>query len=77
MIAFVHQSPLITDRVFREPRSKIDLVTRLLSVPLGEQEPSRYGFGVFVGRDGRERLGIDLVDRAGRSGVPVIGGEKF
>ena len=46
-------------------------------MPMGEQEPLRYGFGVYVGRDGRERLGIDLVDRAGRSGVPVIEGEKF
>ncbi|KAI9833290.1 MAG: hypothetical protein M1819_003685 [Sarea resinae] len=70
VISFIYQSPLLADPVFRSPRSKTDLVTRLLAVPVGETERARYGFGVYRGRDGREHLGIDRVKRPG--GVDMI-----
>ena len=58
LISFVYQSPLLAEATFREPRSKIDLVTRLLGSPAGEKSRPRYGFGVFVGMDEEEHLGI-------------------
>lgn len=71
LISFVYQSPLLADAAFREPRSKIDLVTRLLGSPAGERSSPRYAFGVFQGRDEREHLGIDRLQRPG-SGEMLI-----
>ena len=67
IISFVYQSPILDDATFREPRSKVDLVTRLI----GDKGAPRYGFGVFMGRDRREHLGIDRVQRPG-SGEMLI-----
>lgn len=47
--------------------------TRL--APLGEREV-RYGFGVYMGRDGREHLGIDRVTRGGRDMVLFEDGNR-
>ena len=75
LISFVYQSPLLSDAVFREPRSKVDLVTRLISALPWEKQGGvstspRYTFGVYAGRDGREHLGIDRL-RGVRSGEKV------
>lgn len=65
LISFLYQSPLLDDTAFKGPRSKTDLVTRLLSSqPAGGTHP-RYAFGLFKGRDGNEHLGIDRVRRSG------------
>jgi len=59
LISFVYQSPLLADHIFREPRSKIDLVTKLVGRLTGEKGFSKYGFGTFTGLDRVEHLGID------------------
>lgn len=63
LISFMYQSPLLSDKLLREPRSKTDLVTRLVIARPGERERPMYGFGVYGGRDGRGYLGIDQVTR--------------
>ncbi len=63
LVSFVYQSPLLTDAAFAEPRSKIDLVTKMLGTPAGEKEIPRYAFKVYVGRDAKEHLGIDRLER--------------
>ena len=76
IISFVYQSPILADAAFHEPRSKIDLVTRLVSYPPGEKTSPRYAFGVFVGRDGREHLGIDRFQRLGQGEMIVTTGGR-
>ena len=63
LISFVYQSPILTEPAFSEPKSRIDLVTKLLGTPAGEKEIPRYAFKVYVGRDGKEHLGIDRLER--------------
>ncbi|KAL9102491.1 MAG: hypothetical protein Q9163_002356 [Psora crenata] len=65
IVSFFYQSPLLAEATFREPRSKIDLVTKLLSSPVQEKISPRFAFGVYMGRDGREHLGIDRWERPG------------
>ncbi|KAI9808603.1 MAG: hypothetical protein M1825_003753 [Sarcosagium campestre] len=65
IISFFHQSQILHDEPFRNPRSKTDLVTRLVGFAPGEQERPRYAFGIHRGRDGREHLGIDRWRRPG------------
>ncbi|KAL2807685.1 hypothetical protein BJX63DRAFT_411521 [Aspergillus granulosus] len=72
--SFFYQSPLLSDKLLREPRSKTDLVTRLVVAPPGDQEYPKYGFGIYVGRDGREHLGIDRYSRPGRSDMLITTG---
>ena len=74
LVSFVYQSPLLLDAAFREPRSRIDLVTRLLGAPAGERSSPRYAFGVFQGRDEREHLGIDRLQRPGSGEMLVTTG---
>ncbi|MCJ1393482.1 hypothetical protein MMC18_006357 [Xylographa bjoerkii] len=71
IISFVYQSQMTSDLAFREPRTKTDLVTRLVSAPPGEREVPRYAFGVYMGRDRMEHLGIDRLTRPG-SGEMVV-----
>ncbi|KAL4773758.1 hypothetical protein BDW60DRAFT_20877 [Aspergillus nidulans var. acristatus] len=71
-ISFLYQSPLLLDKLLREPRSKTDLVTRLVIAPPGEKDYPTYGFGIYVGRDGREHLGIDRYSRPGRADMLII-----
>lgn len=66
IISFLYQSPLLEDTVFREPKTKADLVTRAIVAPPGENKTAAYGFGVYRGRDGRDHLGIDRLRRPGR-----------
>ncbi|KAL8729738.1 MAG: hypothetical protein Q9166_004567 [cf. Caloplaca sp. 2 TL-2023] len=63
ILSFVYESRLLNDAAFWQPRSKIDLVTRLLGTLTGDKGSSRYAFGVYMGRDGREHLGIDRLHR--------------
>lgn len=63
LVSFVYQSPLLLETAFADPKSKIDLVTKLLGTPAGEKEIPRYAFKVYVGRDGKEHLGIDRLER--------------
>ncbi|KAL9579854.1 MAG: hypothetical protein Q9212_004851 [Teloschistes hypoglaucus] len=63
VLSFVYQSRLLNDATFWQPRSKTDLVTRLLGRLTGDKGSSRYAFGVYMGRDGREHLGIDRLHR--------------
>ncbi|PGH00045.1 hypothetical protein AJ79_08316 [Helicocarpus griseus UAMH5409] len=63
IISFLYQSPLLSDKVFREPRTKADLVTRVIVAPPGEGEKALYAFGIYHGRDGKEHLGIDRLRR--------------
>ncbi|KAL8782293.1 MAG: hypothetical protein Q9213_005528 [Squamulea squamosa] len=63
LLSFVYESRLLNDAVFWQPRSRIDLVTRLLGTLTGDRGSSRYAFGVYMGRDGREHLGIDRLSR--------------
>ncbi|PWY92823.1 hypothetical protein BO70DRAFT_328214 [Aspergillus heteromorphus CBS 117.55] len=73
-MSFLYQSPLLADKILREPRSKTDLVTRLVVAPPGDREHSMYGFGIYVGRDGKEHLGIDRFDRPGRADMLITTG---
>ncbi|KAL5332850.1 hypothetical protein BJX70DRAFT_382715 [Aspergillus crustosus] len=70
-VSFLYQSPLLSDKLLREPRSKTDLVTRLVITPPGDREYPRYGFGIYIGRDGREHLGIDRYSRPGRGDMLI------
>lgn len=70
-MSFLYQSPLLSDKLLREPRSKTDLVTRLVITPPGDRDYPQYGFGVYVGRDGKEHLGIDRFSRPGRADMLI------
>lgn len=63
LISFLYRSPLLRDRIFHEPLSKTDLMTRLVSLAPGEKEPRRYHFGIYQGLDRKEHLGIDWCQR--------------
>lgn len=67
LVSFFYQSPLLDEDAFQGPRSKLDLVTRLLASSTGsEKARPKYAFGVYLGRDGgREHLGIDRLQRPG------------
>ncbi|KAI2786496.1 hypothetical protein POX_g08882 [Penicillium oxalicum] len=72
LISFLYQSPLLADKLLREPRSKTDLVTRLIVTPPSERTLPMYGFGVYIGRDGKEHLGIDRFHRPGRADMLIM-----
>ena len=72
LLSFLYQSPLLSDAAFREPRSKIDLQTKLIGTPRGEKASPRYAFGVFVGQDGLEHLGIDRMERPGSANMSIL-----
>jgi Protein of unknown function (DUF3433) len=75
LLSFMYQSPLLTDPAFHEPKTKADLVGRLVVPAVGEEtgreRSARYAFGIYVGSDGREHLGIDRLQRPG-SGEMLI-----
>ncbi|KAJ6191528.1 hypothetical protein N7519_001549 [Penicillium mononematosum] len=74
LMSYLYQSPLLSDKILREPRSKTDLVTRLIVAPPSERQLPSYGFGIYVGRDGKEHLGIDRFHRPGRSDMLITTG---
>ncbi|KAL8729427.1 MAG: hypothetical protein Q9181_005009 [Wetmoreana brouardii] len=63
ILSFMYESRLLNDATFWQPRSKVDLVTRLLGTLTGDRGSSRYAFGVYTGRHGKEHLGIDRLHR--------------
>ncbi|KAF7507678.1 hypothetical protein GJ744_010231 [Endocarpon pusillum] len=75
-LSFLYVSPLLADPVFVGVRSKDELSERLLGQAgagknkrrrievRGEAGEERFVFGIYVGRDGREHLGIDRLHRA-------------
>ena len=65
LVSFFYQSPLLAEDAFKEPRSKIDLVTKILGSPMDEKTSSRFAFGIYMGQDGKEHLGIDRLERPG------------
>ena len=76
VISFLYASPLLDDPLFYATsytgggvggsfKSKMDLVTRLLSVAPGERDYARFAFGIGKGRDGKEHLGIDRLKQLG------------
>jgi hypothetical protein len=75
LLSFMYRSPLLTDPAFREPKTKADLVGRLVVPAVGEEtgreRSARYAFGIYIGKDGREHLGIDRLQRPG-SGEMLI-----
>lgn len=74
IISFVHSSNVLDDAAFSAPRSKIDLVARLLSTSSHfKGEEARYAFGVGMGRSGKEVLGIERLGRRGGDDVIVMG----
>ncbi|KAI9800721.1 MAG: hypothetical protein M1833_003137 [Piccolia ochrophora] len=73
IISFVHQSPLLYDPPFRDPKSKTDLVTRLLGVWPGEMDKAKYAFGIYCGVDGKEHLGINRWRRPGSQTLVTTG----
>lgn len=74
LMSFIYQSPLLSDKILREPRSKIDLITRLIVSPPSERQLPQYGFGIYIGRDGKEHLGIDRFSRPGRTDMLITTG---
>lgn len=74
LMSYLYQSPLLSDKILREPRSKTDLVTRLIIAPPSERQLPLYGFGIYVGRDGKEHLGIDRFHRPGRTDMLITTG---
>ncbi|EEP83021.1 predicted protein [Uncinocarpus reesii 1704] len=80
VISFLYQSPLLSDKIFREPKSKTDLVTRAIIAPPGEGLQALYAFGIYHGLDGKEHLGIDRLRRPERGDMlvsPPPGGRPF
>ena len=75
LISFMYQSPLLSDPAFKEPRSKVDLVTRLVGDPAQKRKDGLYAFGVYAGRDGKEHLGIDRLARPGSGEMMVTTGK--
>ncbi|EED13696.1 conserved hypothetical protein [Talaromyces stipitatus ATCC 10500] len=75
LISFFHQSPLLYDQVLREPRTKLDLVTRLVVTPPNERTQPLYGFGVYKGLDWRDHLGFDRLTRPGRADMLITTGK--
>jgi hypothetical protein len=75
LLSFMYQSRLLTDPMFREVKTKADLVGRLVVPAVGEEtgwhRGASYAFGIYIGRDGREHLGIDRLQRPG-SGEMLI-----
>ena len=81
LLSFLYASPLLSEAGLTNIRTKADLVGRFVGAPVGltgdgrEKRPSaRYGFGVFVGRDGREHSGIDRFLRPGSGELLITTG---
>lgn len=67
IISFVHSSRCLDDAAFRAPRSKADLITRLMAAQ-SDGSDARYAFGAFQGRHGKQCFGIE---KLGRPGVQI------
>ena len=78
LLSFMYQSPLLTDPALWDLKTKADLVGRLVVPPFGEgtgrERSAKYAFGIYTGRDGREHLGIDRLQRPGSGEMLVATG---
>jgi hypothetical protein len=78
LLSFMYQSPLLTDSALWNLRTKADLVGRLVAPPIdeetGRERLAKYAFGIYIGRDGREHLGIDRLQRPGSGEMLVTTG---
>jgi hypothetical protein len=74
IFSFVHNSGMLDDAAFRAPRTKADLVTRLMAASAHGVE-KRYAFGIYRGRNERECLGIERLGRRGQDDVLVLSGK--
>jgi hypothetical protein len=70
IFSFVYASRMLEDASFRAPRSRADLVTRLM-ITQDNGQHATYGFGAFRGRQGKECLGIDKLGRPGPARVSI------
>ncbi|ESZ91732.1 hypothetical protein SBOR_7883 [Sclerotinia borealis F-4128] len=74
LISFLYSSHVLDDAAFSAPRSKIDLVTRLVSTSSHfKGDGAVYAFGVGTGRGGNEVLGLERLGRRGGDQVMVLG----
>jgi hypothetical protein len=76
-LSFLYQSPLLADPAFKGVLSKSDLRTNLLMSPTLSGDAgggARYGFGVYTGRDGREHLGVDRLQRPNSAEMLITSG---
>ena len=71
--SFVYGSNVLDDASFRAPKSKKDLVAKLGAVKTGGGV-NRYAFGVYMGRGGKECLGVERLGRSGVQEVMVLSG---
>ncbi|EPE25157.1 hypothetical protein GLAREA_11738 [Glarea lozoyensis ATCC 20868] len=71
IFSFLYASRMLEDASFRAPRSKADLVTRLM-ITQDNGGHALYGFGLYRGRNGKECLGIDKLGRPGPAGVSIF-----
>ena len=91
-MSFLYQSPLLTDSAFRNVYTKANLVGRLvqpqstnyttsltekdLASQSGADRRPKYAFGIYIGRDGKEHLGIDRLQRPGSGEMLVTTGMR-
>ena len=69
VMTFVAASPALGDEIWKRPvRSKIELVTRVISARRGDGEKARWRFGDIRGEDGTIKTGLERVGR-GRMGT--------
>jgi len=73
ILSFLWSSQVLDDAAFRAPRSKVDLVTRLMAKK-AKGDLNKYAFGIYQGRNGRESLGIERLGRRGSQEVMVLTG---
>jgi hypothetical protein len=73
IFSFVYNSGILTDAAFNSPPTKSDLITRLMALSATGYE-SRYAFGIYRGRNGKESLGIERIGRRGAQQVLVLSG---
>jgi hypothetical protein len=74
-LSFLYQSPLLSDPAFMGVNTKSELSARLLTSLSGDARGGpRYGFGVYTGRDGREHLGIDHLQRPNSAEMLISSG---
>jgi hypothetical protein len=81
ILSFLYASPLMSEAGMTNMQTKAELVTRFVGVPVGltgegrNQKPgARYAFGIYRGRDGKEHLGIDRLQRPGSGEMLVTTG---
>ena len=75
-MSFLYQSPLLTEQGIRGVKTRAELVAGLVG-RRGRDNGSepRFYFNTYLGRDGREHLGIDRLARPGSGEVLIDNGE--